>query len=1383
MKLYVVGVILTFIGALVLGVFLTISPEDIALMFLKGKKYKEAEAYYKARYARGERSASVVVPLRSLEMTKGNIDAAIALLEEHITLFPKDTNALKLLAELYLLDMRRDLHYETLAKLNEIEPTKERLQDLSSWYGAKRRFEQQEAVLNTMIDNNVAKREDYYELAYMFTKQKNYSRALFVLEQLREENFKKYTIEDLELETSLLFYLEKTLQDPALSAQALKITANSLMRWQNPQSALKMLLYFRSEKPHLAYALTDYLYFLGKQYPPLMGQILSVWFENGKVHQAYETLLQIYALEYIDPTMIDLFVNVLLQKGELLLLADFFDHTDLRAIPSMTLIAIAQLSLIYRQPQVGYELMERLGDSFLQKNPPIQAAIHTAARLRRGFYELENLDLKALSNEEVKALMFVAAEASFSDLALKYLSHLMPFYSFDKQEIFDMAHLFITKNLSEETYPLFQQASEKLPPEKIDPSLMLFATEQLDSDKVIAFLKQEKELKEPMLITFYTVAQNSGDSLVMLQASHMLYENYPKDANTRRYAFALLRNDQVKEGLELFTQLYNRDPSRENELGYLTALIQSLEQYPENKAKVLTFIHDYLETVELNRDFLKQLAFLLIEHTHEIETASTILEKISEKSAPNSSEVQSLLYVWGPRPPAYGIKWLVNRAKNAPMATKGQWLEILNSRGAHEITVQLVAPKDLKNFEVVTAYLQALIELKQFARLNEVGLTLIEKTSKVSELEKIGALTETLDDKTLAKAVWHKVHEIAPNDPEAVMFLARLNYYDSDYSESYCFYQKYFAFFKEGMYSAQIDPIDLYFFANILKRQYAEYEANQLFEKSIAKIDQMTSPSVYLETLKANSLLSLHRKEEAVAFMRLVYTRTHESLPAQIALGNLLIDAKNYPGAYDVLFNPQTGDNKDHLSLKFKKEVSYTSALDGKSLLLTFDQKIPEKAILDLLEESKGVVQNVEYGFNTLLLTPVEDVFFDLSHHEKEVLITMIPKPAQKSYELDIAKARYLVETWNFEHAFHYLKQLEEQYPDKGEVYFLKSEAGRVSTYWQKSLDWINAALAYDPDHEIYQQLYRDVLMQHASTIDVSHTFEKIPRQSYEHLTKVNLNYLSHHDDFFVIHLGGMYEKDRANYASVTQENGSLLPFEGERFRGDFSAHLEMKSGIDLKALGYFNERYRLFGGGLESRFLSNSKTVHFDLYYHKPNWDTLETVVFNGYSDSFLVGAKVIFHRRYNLFVSFEPTRYHLDYQKNIATTFNVEALGNLFITYGNPLVMLQYNLDAEYIHSRNEQLDPEGQNYLPINLSNRENHTFKAFMKITMYRYFELSGFVGETYNRFGKGDMTGGISFRYFHDKAGILIEGSAEKSASTFISNSDQQTAKGSILWTF
>ncbi|HYD99720.1 MAG TPA: tetratricopeptide repeat protein [Alphaproteobacteria bacterium] len=152
-----------------LGASLLLIPSDrsVALMELKAKDFEEAAERYRALYEAGDRSVDVVKPLADLSLMDGDVDRAVALMEEYVAANPGRAEALMLLARYYQYDQRHDDHLATLERVNALQPSAEIRRSLAALYSFRGRYADQVRILEALAEAGEANAAELIDLAQL----------------------------------------------------------------------------------------------------------------------------------------------------------------------------------------------------------------------------------------------------------------------------------------------------------------------------------------------------------------------------------------------------------------------------------------------------------------------------------------------------------------------------------------------------------------------------------------------------------------------------------------------------------------------------------------------------------------------------------------------------------------------------------------------------------------------------------------------------------------------------------------------------------------------------------------------------------------------------------------------------------------------------------------------------------------------------------------------------------------------------------------------------------------------------------------------------------------------------------------------------------------
>ena len=134
MKSLILLAIALVFGGVISSIMLIPTDNEIALLQFKDKKFDDAKTMYETRIESGDLSVSVVMPLSQLYLQYGDVNKAVELMERFIKSHPKNIDALLRLGKLYQYAQRPYDHLRVLETVVELQPTEERLMDLSKIY-------------------------------------------------------------------------------------------------------------------------------------------------------------------------------------------------------------------------------------------------------------------------------------------------------------------------------------------------------------------------------------------------------------------------------------------------------------------------------------------------------------------------------------------------------------------------------------------------------------------------------------------------------------------------------------------------------------------------------------------------------------------------------------------------------------------------------------------------------------------------------------------------------------------------------------------------------------------------------------------------------------------------------------------------------------------------------------------------------------------------------------------------------------------------------------------------------------------------------------------------------------------------------------------------
>jgi Flp pilus assembly protein TadD len=176
----------------------------------------------------------------------------------------------------------------------------------------------------------------------------------------------------------------------------------------------------------------------------------------------------------------------------------------------------------------------------------------------------------------------------------------------------------------------------------------------------------------------------------------------------------------------------------------------------------------------------EQIAHLMLSLGNK-QDALPIFMTLSEGKPPTSAPMRDVLFLFGPRPDAAAIDWLVARAQNAPASERGDWLRyVLESGAAARVVDRVEALKKPWPIAVRRVYLESLVSLQAWPMLRgELALALKEERS-ITELVKYAQWAFMSGDAELVTAAWRTVIAVDPSNLDAQREMGLLAYRKRD---------------------------------------------------------------------------------------------------------------------------------------------------------------------------------------------------------------------------------------------------------------------------------------------------------------------------------------------------------------------------------------------------------------------------------------------------------------------------------------------------------------------------------------------------------------------------------------------------------------------------
>lgn len=361
-----------------------------------------------------------------------------------------------------------------------------------------------------------------------------------------------------------------------------------------------------------------------------------------------------------------------------------------------------------------------------------------------------------------------------------------------------------------------------------------------------------------------------------------------------------------------------------------------------------------------------------------------------------------------------------------------------------------------------------------------------------------------------------------------------------------------------------------------------------------------------------------------------------------------------------------------------------------------------------------GLIENIQYGYDSLLVTAAPGVTIKTSPTKRGIRIdiktTMAAgagdPAADQQARLDRLRVAALIGTGDIEEAAALAGRLVAKSPRDVEALRLAGETEERVGHPLAAMGYYRRALDEAPNDEA---LKRDHARLRLATADYTQ-FE------------VETRFARHADTQIIGRLTGstaLNPTTRFLYADETRHmsiatltrpsSGNERRFEGTRTKVDLSVEHDWTNtvGTTFTLRGSPRNAGMTVGGVVRDP----ARETRASMSFAEPWFDSTQALAFGGRRDR----LRLVHVERPRGDVSFSLggalNRYGVGAQGGVATSQSLEASARWTVWNGDPggapAVTLAYALDAEYLAQVKRELDVDGREYKPLDLSSREVHS----------------------------------------------------------------------------
>lgn len=311
---------------------------------------------------------------------------------------------------------------------------------------------------------------------------------------------------------------------------------------------------------------------------------------------------------------------------------------------------------------------------------------------------------------------------------------------------------------------------------------------------------------------------------------------------------------------------------------------EALQKLGERNDRI-AFLSAYAQRTDLDSKFRSELASELLEAGAKAQ-AIDLFRQVAASDPSRSPAVEQLLFLWGPRPPAAAIAWMVERARTAPVADQTGWLDRLVEAGAAADAARLASGWYAQgNRQVAVPLAEAFAILKSPFEMRRLAASELQAGSIIPEqAAKLAEAAEALELPHEASALYERA---AAADSKWLAAAGRNAWYGGEQSRARILLEKAAA-------APKADEGTLFLLAEAVSVTHDQTKAQDLYLRSLAIAAKSRAPGA--RRIEMLALVRLHRIDEAE---RLVLESEDPELKQDYA--SALLDGGNVSRASRVL--------------------------------------------------------------------------------------------------------------------------------------------------------------------------------------------------------------------------------------------------------------------------------------------------------------------------------------------------------------------------------------------------------------------------------------------------------------------------------------------------
>ena len=436
----------------------------------------------------------------------------------------------------------------------------------------------------------------------------------------------------------------------------------------------------------------------------------------------------------------------------------------------------------------------------------------------------------------------------------------------------------------------------------------------------------------------------------------------------------------------------------------------------------------------------------------------------------------------------------------------------------------------------------------------------------------------------------------------------------------------------------------------------------------------------------------------------------------------------------------ERGEMTAGLTLTWTAPVTVEHAQDGRELTLRFSRPIGTARVETIAERLEGWVENVQYGYDSMLLVLAPGVTVDVNPNRTGVRLSFetephaLSTPPEESRAADrrlaYLRAVTLLEDGEVAEARRHIDAMLAAEPKDRDAVELLAQVAERQGRWREAVALYDRSLGLSPDGETATDARRRLLREYGDHARLDVDYVRVERADTQRVARLTGKQEVGWDTAFRY----VVENRRLDVDQARRADGRLAPFHGQRTRGELSLLHDWES-MDQSRASLFVAPGTL-GAGIGHDLRGGDGRTRLSLAWREPTYTFVEGIIGAGRRDRLWAAREQRLSERWFATLGGGLNRYGLGAQGDLARSAGVEgSLRYTFVTQ-RPVASVAYVLDGEYVGRRVTRTDAAGVAFVPLPVVTREVHSLQLAVEDNYAGGFRYAAQAGWSFDRFNRG-----------------------------------------------